>query len=433
MNSASKIPRRFPSQLFDFASAIAGHGADMTFNLELVFGERLDAQKVDRSVNLALDAEPILGCRFVPHWWKPYWERIDRTGFRSFQLAQNENEYDKFRVKSIDAYSEPQLKACLWQSTDGDHLILKISHIVCDAGGAKDVARTVSSIYSQLDIEPTYIPQPNVKGSRGVQQVMRTVPWRKYPHLLLNYYRMNRASWIPPGTHTLAFDDGPKYPLTFIVRHLPKDRVAELAVYGRRSDGTLNDIMLAAFFRALALVGEWDSRKQLRVHATIDLRRHIPSGRAQAVTFLSTMYHGWPSLGTNLGHDYASTLIKVVTITKKAKADFFGLDPLLLSWLFIRPPYAQVNWLVQYDQKQRAKKGNTANALTNMGPIDPESVTFGVAPVSAFMLPPPAYSPYFAVGMSGYKGTLTLSAGVYPPNVEIAERFLDAMIAELPV
>ena len=170
-----------------------------------------------------------------------------------------------------------------------------------------------------------------------------------------------------------------------------------------------------------------------RVSTTVDLRRHIPNGQAEAVTFLSSAYNGWPNLGTDLGHDYASTLNKVVAITKKAKADFLGLDQLLLAWLFIRPPYARVNWLLEYDHKQREKKGNTANALTNMGPIDPESVTFGVAPVSAFMLVPPIYSPYFAMGMTGYKGALTLSAGVYPPNVEITEQFFDAMITELPV
>ena len=318
MNSASTIPRRFPAQFFDGVAAFADRWVDMMFNLELVFDDRLDDQRVARAVDLSLDAEPILGCRFVPHWWKPYWERVDRTEFRSFQLATNENEYLEFRVKSVDAYSGPQLKACLWQASDGDHLILKVSHIVCDAGGAKDVARTVSSIYSSLAGEPDYIPQPNVKGSRGIKQVMRNVPRRRYPHLWLNYHRMNRAGKIHPGTHILPFQDGPRDPLTFVVRHLPKDRVAELAEYGRRCDGTLNDIMLAAFFRALALVGEWDGKKQLRVSTTVDLRRHIPNGQAEAVTFLSSAYNCWPNIGTDLGHDYASTLNKVVAITKKA-------------------------------------------------------------------------------------------------------------------
>jgi NRPS condensation-like uncharacterized protein len=433
MNSANTIPEWFPAQLFDGVAAFADRWVDMMFNLELVFDDRLDAQRIARAVDLSLDAEPILGCRFVPHWWKPYWKRLDRKELQTFQLVKDENEYLDFRIKSIDTYSEPQLKACLWQASDGDHLILKISHIVCDAGGAKDVARIVSTIYSCLNGELDYIPQPNTKGSRGIAQIMRNVPWRKYPHLLLNYRRMNRAGNIPPGTHVLPFQTGPSDQLTFVVRHISKDRVAELAKYGQRYDGTLNDIMLAAFFRALAFVGEWDGKKQLRVDTTVDLRRYIPNGRAEAVTFLTSAYNGWPSLGTDLGYDYASTLNKVVAITKKAKADYLGLDNLLLAWLFIRPPYARVKWMLEYDDKRRFKKGNTANALTNMGSIDPESVTFGVVPVSAWMLVPPAYAPYFAMGMTGYEGTLTLSAGVYPPNVEITEQFFHAVIAELPI
>ena len=50
----------------------------------------------------------------------------------------------------------------------------------------------------------------------------------------------------------------------------------------------------------------------------------------------------------------------------------------------------------------------------------------------ARLLPPPNYPPLFAVGISGYEGTLTLSAGVYSIQRNLVERLLDKMVAELP-
>jgi len=90
-----------------------------------------------------------------------------------------------------------------------------------------------------------------------------------------------------------------------------------------------------------------------------------------------------------------------------------------------------MNWVKRSYQKRRAK-GKWAHAFTNTGPIDPSAVTFGSKPVMARLLPPPNYPPLFAVGISGYEGTLTLSAGVYSIQRNLVERLLDKMVAELP-
>ena len=70
--------------------------------------------------------------------------------------------------------------------------------------------------------------------------------------------------------------------------------------------------------------------------------------------------------------------------------------------------------------------------LANMGPISPDSVTFEALPVNACLLPPTLYPPLLLPGISGYKGTLTISAGVYPSQKDVTERFFDAVLSELP-
>jgi hypothetical protein len=67
-----------------------------------------------------------------------------------------------------------------------------------------------------------------------------------------------------------------------------------------------------------------------------------------------------------------------------------------------------------------------------MGPISFEDVDFGIRPRSAWLLCPPIYPPIFGAGVTGYAGSLTLSAGSRLAALPFIERFLDRMLAELP-
>jgi NRPS condensation-like uncharacterized protein len=238
---------------------------------------------------------------------------------------------------------------------------------------------------------------------------------------------------VPEGTLTLPFQVGPIDSLSFICRFLTQDFVSRFVEYGRKHNATINDLLLAAFFRALVTTASWDGCRQLRVTSTIDLRRHIPNIQASAVANLSLWGEGWPSLGTDLGQDFPSTLDKITPITRRRKQNFVGVDTLIGMLIGLGP--LPNNWamkLVNRSYQQKMDKGNWAHTFTNMGPIDPSTVTFGSKPVAARLLQPPFYPPLFAVGASGYEGTLTLSTGVYTIQRDLTESFLDAMIAELP-
>jgi NRPS condensation-like uncharacterized protein len=71
--------------------------------------------------------------------------------------------------------------------------------------------------------------------------------------------------------------------------------------------------------------------------------------------------------------------------------------------------------------------------LTNMGPLDPGRLYFDGFPDHARLLVPPIHPPGLGVGLSGYRGALTLSAGVYPETGgdQVAAKFLDGIVAEL--
>ena len=269
------IPDRFPAAAIDkiIASGQDIGIADFMLQMELVFERALDAERLARSLDLVLDARPILGCRLVTEKKKVYWEQLTEPRQDIFRLTSEPAEFDRFRDRPLDSRQGPQINACLYRSAAGDRLILKVAHQVCDAAGLNDIAAELSRIYAQLVNNRGYRPQPDVRGARDCGQIMRHLPWYIYPVLVFNFLRTTLSNQIPQKTHALQVPTGPHTPFTFIMRHLSPARVARLAAYGRKLQATVNDLMIAAFYRALLKAAEWDGRAALRIQTTVDLRR----------------------------------------------------------------------------------------------------------------------------------------------------------------
>ena len=430
------IPQRFPATLLDCLVDFLTPLGDGAIRLEMEFDEGLDAARLEKAVGLTLDAEPVLGCRFVDNTRKPYFERLDTDKRSAFLLASSASEYGAFRSTSIDHRTGPQINICLWHSSDGDRLLLKVAHQVADAAGVKDIASIVSGIYRHLSEDPAYRPSPNVKERRSFRQVVRHVPWHAYPRILLNFARGLILEYRPHRVHTLSVTDGPRGPLTYVTRLIPSSRVSALVEYGRSNDATLNDVFLAASLRGLTNTANWDRRSYLSLTTTIDMRRYIPSGRAEAVANLSTALLHWPDLGSEPGQDFKTTLDKVARITRYGKTHWIGPHMLLYPSmpLFKIMPHTWGMRLYGGIVRLGLRQHTADHGFTNTGPIDPESASFGVRPPMAHILPPQYYPPTpFVWSLSGYNGTLTLAAGAYPTQRETIERFFDAVLKELPV
>jgi NRPS condensation-like uncharacterized protein len=323
----------------------------------------------------------------------------------------------------------------VWRSSEGDRLLLKVSHLASDAGGVKDITAILSGIYHHLSDDRNYRPLPNIKASRSIRQLMKHVPLRAYAHIYLNSMRSAFRIYSPGTAHTLSISDGPREPLAYVNLFIPSNRVSMLAEYGRSRDATLNDVILAASLRAIAGTENRDRRSYLSMSTTIDLRRYVPSGDAVAVANLSAALARWPDIGTEPGQSFADTLERVSRITRYGKAHWIGLEILIDPFSFLSIVMAHKWQRKQYNRFANLglKKHGVTHSFTNTGPIDMERVTFGIQPSMARILPPPSYPLLpFLFSLSGYNGTLTLSAGAYPTQKEAIEKFFDAILKELP-
>jgi NRPS condensation-like uncharacterized protein len=427
------IPYRFPAAAID--KIISGGQdvgiADFMLQMELCFEHRLDVQRLAAALLLLLDAQPVLGCRLVTEKSRVYWERLSVPQPDMLCLASNPTEFDNFRNRPIDSRRGPQIQACLMCAADGDRLLLKIAHQVCDAGGLTTLVAQLSHIYTQLAHNPGYRPAPHIHSTRTCSQIMRHLPWYIYLVLLFLFVRTTLSTQIPKKTHALQVPVGPREPFIFVIRHLPPARAARLRDYGRQHRATINDIMIAAFYRALLKQEDWDGRAALRIQTTVDLRRHyLPSGTAAEICNLSTYEH--INLGTDPGSDFAATLDRVRTIMLRRKAGWIGLSELCTVPLAALAPYRLLVKACSRLLHDRVSSRNYPSGLTNLGRIQPEGAVFDARPACGWILPPVVYPPILYIGFSGYETSLTLSAGVPLAARDCIDDFFSQMLEELP-
>jgi NRPS condensation-like uncharacterized protein len=375
------IPGRFPAAAIDrIISSGQDIGiADFMLQMELVFNHRLDAERLARALDLMFDAQPVLGCRLVTEKKEVYWERLSHWGNDIFVLTPEQTEFNGFRDTPIDSRRGPQLKACILRAAGGDRLLVRVAHQVCDAAGLNDIVAQLSFIYGVLAQDRDYQPEPNIEGARHCGQIMRHLPWYSYPALLFAFLRATLSNQIPQKSHALQVPAGPSAPLTFVIRHLEPERVSRLTAYGRQHRATINDLMITAFFRALALAREWDGRSARRIQTTVDLRRwYIPAGKAGGICNLST--YEYINLGRDPVRDFAATLSRVCAVTRRKKSGWIGLSELCTVPLAGRMPYRLLVKACAGLLRARIDSGNYPSGLTNLGLIEPETVFFDGCP-----------------------------------------------------
>lgn len=424
--------KRIPASYLDRAIGFINFLIDPMIQLELKFTEPLDVERLRKAVYLTFDAEPILGCRLVSHWHRPYFQKINGDSTNTFHITESIEEFDAFRSALIDTYQGHQLKVYHYHSSDEDRLLIKVAHSVTDVGGLNKIAHTISSIYSRLEDDPEYKPAPNIDASRGLRTVTRHLKWHVYPRIYLNYLQGLLAQMPRLGTHTLHLKEGPLTPPEFVHELIPEERVTRLREFGHSHNATLNDLIVAAIFRALIIDEEWDQQSHLRLITSVDLRRwYLSEEEGEAIANLSGMEV--ISLKNYIGNNFPATLERVVAFMEKRKSSYIGLSDLIGGLPILILPDKLGHKLYKKMVQRAIDRGNIAPGLTNMGEIAIDAVTFDRPPDSAWLIAPPYHSPYFLIGLSGYKGTLSLSSVVCPAHKDRVSRFFENVISQLPV
>lgn len=434
-------PRRIPAVFFDIY--MDGFSRVVVPEIHLVcrYAGRLDARRLERALLLCLDAEPVAGCRYVPRFIAPYWERLDARELAESTLVREqalspgqgrEQPLRDFLGERIDA-SGPRARALLLSSPEGDVLALKVDHQIADAAATKAFAYLLCDIYRKLGEEPDFRPEPN-PGPRGMDQILSRIPRGRRAGMLRLAMEEGKSTTKPLATLTFSGQGPREGSPAFCLRTLSRERMAAAMEKAQSRGATINDLMLAVVMRALARETAWKpERGALRIMGTVDVRRYLPAGARPGMANLSSMY--CLNLEDRLGDDFSETLDRVKARMDRAKDNFLGLPLMVGGMSFIGPLPAGLKKLaVAGPMLAGGRKDNFPPGYTNLGVIEPERLAFeGAAPEHAFCVVPASEPPFFVFGFSGFKGSLTLSSGFYASAQQASrmEALFDVMEQEL--
>jgi NRPS condensation-like uncharacterized protein len=434
--------QRFPVVLEDRILYWMQKSYDSSIRCVVEFDGRVDAARMARAVRLTLEAEPVLGCKFVRGIYRHYWERMDNPDevmlFEVLETSEYDDDLGAFigSLPLLNLYKGPQVRAWLVRSKK-DTLVICLQHVLCDGGGVKDYLALLASIYLKLSRDPAYRPEPNLSGSRSLRQVFKNFSPGDYFPLMRRGIRDFYEFMFPVVRRTPPSMGRPLSSPTMIVRTLGSDLFVKLREYGRRHNATINDMLVTAFLRTFYGPEKSGENPWPRIVGTVDLRRYLPDKKAGALCNLSSFTY--LSIGPMLGASFDDTLILLRDKMSALKNDFIGFGPVPLSaLLFATLPFTAALWihdkLGDLQKKQAASGRDIAPLFSNMGNIEARQLTFGDAEVrQTFITTPVATPPVLAIGLTGFGESVTMTAGFCQTVVtkNNVKRILDGMEKEI--
>jgi NRPS condensation-like uncharacterized protein len=443
-SEAVRIPEKFRAQFWERSCSAVYPDWSLYICCAISFAGRIDENRLRRAVRLTLDAEPIMACRFVEHWFRPHWRRFENLDDIPFCEVRVSSDAPADMRRFIEAVPDLPLHVLLLRA-DFDVLCLKIDHRLVDGQGMKDYAYLLADIYRCLEGDSRYVPLPNVNGDRSTIQIGKAFGlierWRIRQKMLKSgkQSRTGRLKWkypIPPH--------GP-WEFSYSAGKLDAPRVRAIFRYAVRQRATVNQVLVAALYLAICeALPPPDG--PLPVAFAIDLRRYLPSKKAPALTNLL----GLTTLAIDFPHEKSlDAVVKQIAAQMRVnKGLYLGLEPRF--FFFTLPVVRYLRDLIPYWCMKRAGRRLIRSTqkrleapvrethsdgiimMTDVGDIDPARVVFtGAVVTDAFIMSGVLRMPgMLGCCVSMFKESLTVGLG-FGPSALITEIF-ERMMRLLP-
>jgi len=353
------------------------------------FAGRIDEDRLVRAVRLTLDAEPVLGCRFVEHWFRPYWERFDDLAMKFCEVRQS-SDCRADMLNFLDSPPDVPLRVLLLRG-ETDLLCIKLDHRAGDGAAMREYAYLLADIYNRLRGDPNYRPVPNVSGHRGMRELGDRFSFRERVRIVrhavqaVRQFRMVRTWEFPP----LPPDEAAK--LEALRWRLDAARVRAIFDYAYRRRTTVGQVLLAAFYLTVYHTRPQPAGRPLRVITAVDLRRYLPSKRAPALCNL--IGASLITIDPRSGDSLDGVVTQVRDQIQSQRREHLGLplssfvvDNLpVLRHLRGLIPYRYYKQFARRNQRNlRGRKGTVGGvvAFTDLGELEADRLAFAGADIT---------------------------------------------------
>jgi NRPS condensation-like uncharacterized protein len=349
-----------------------------------------------------------LGTRYIKGS-TPHWTSIDPDDFgKAFVTTGEHADFEELIVYRVDETSGPQIKVCLLDSTPSA-VAVTMNHMICDAAAFKEYLYFLCGIYSKLTANSSY-RLTMVTGDRSIRGVLKNVSiWVKLRSLLS---QSGDSDWGAANHRFPLSDDTNVHPF-ILTRKIDRERTNALMDYCRTRNATMNDIILAAYYRCLFRGLSIRPSEKLSVPVMVDMRRYLNrTGRFSALTNLSSTVV--TRLEFRPDEPFEATLGRVKANMDDKKAANIGINAFIKVSIVSLIAKTGVLKSKRAQSRLRSSLKHPFICMTNVGVLDSTRLSFGgLRPRDAFLCGAIKYKPYFQLALSSYEEELTLSANLY--------------------
>ena len=366
------------------------------------FENKLNIDIMEKTMNLLLKAIPILSCAYRLNNGNSYWETLSNSAFNDvFTVVSNEADFNAFTTSKTNEMTGPQIRACLYSSTN-DSLSIIMNHMICDAAGFKQCLYLLSSIYSNLMKDPGFLPRNVFNGDRSLQIITSKIRLLdKIKALLFQNKESNQRE-----NHLFPMSQDENIEPFILTHEISAERSAVLHDYCKHNNVTINDTVLAAYYRVLAEMLDMKG-KPLNIPIMIDMRRYLQGKTCNTLTNLSSTVI--TRIAVTLEETFKETLTKVNREMNALKANQMGLNGFIKLALIFK----LFNNNLSYSITKRNLK-NPYICMTNIGVLDSGRLIFEGSPaINAFMCGSIKYRPHFQIALSSFANKITFSSNLY--------------------
>lgn len=314
---------------------------DMNMHGVIDLRRRFKRAEIERAVEAALGAFPVLDCRYEPGFLRDVWRPVERPISDIVHVIDEpsdlETETEDWVRSSVDVTRERPLRVVSLGRKEGSRMILTFSHIAVDGAGAAAVGHVLGAkLYGVSPAAPTD-PRRGLDGALDRLSFYHLpIMARETASVVINSKLTRSAA---PRERPYGAPGSPQASYRHIV--ISAEQTARLKERSRAAGASLNDALVAGIARAAA---KRSSGGPVSVIYTMDLRRYQRSPRLTA-TNTSSILAGLVARSA-LG-DFESAARAVASLTARHRESLTGPALLLGAIaLFGKAPHGLVRELV---------------------------------------------------------------------------------------
>lgn len=384
--------------------------SEPTLRFELKFKDQLVIERLKSALKALMLFEPVLSSRLVLSD-EPYYQRLNISDSEQLLVTDAKDEYEKFKNLKIDIEKGPLSAFALYRADDGDTLLFKVAHEAADGFGLREAVHFVAQCYREKGAAGSN-DYTHHELSRSPKRLIRQFHWSQFPKLIWLNLKEKVGYFFPAGTMSYVSGESGLVNPAFITREISAETVIAMRAYARKHESTLNDMLLAAFLRAMAFKVDFQGDTALRILLTINLRRYLSASDIASSDICNLSAMECVNLKRELGHNFLDTLSKVSVVTKKKKKAGIGLSFILDLILNEKIKFTTQKKMGQSTREMVMKTENFAVTVTNVGDVDKTPLTFNEPPSDIEMFAPLAYAPFWCFAVYEFDGKLKLSCAI---------------------